>query len=48
MNVAVNIYAAIVIFILFGALCTGIGSAIGRSAERREQEERLEWEEFDE
>lgn len=44
----VNIYAAILIFIVFGALCLGIGTAIGRSAERREQEERLEWKEFDE
>jgi len=34
----INIYAAIGIFIAFGALCFGIGSSIGRSAERQNNE----------
>lgn len=39
----VNIYAAIFIFIAFGSLCFAIGCAIGRSAERKKQQEYKEW-----
>ena len=41
-----NIYAAIIIFIAFGGLCLGIGCAIGRSTERKEQENKPDWAEY--
>lgn len=43
-----NIIAGITIFIAFGSLCFGIGSAIGRSAERQknEAEHKPDWAEY--